>query len=330
MFGLFLVSLLALGCAQPFNIPMPTNSPVIFTQGNPVNMNGANIATRIQALPGGGFRLFDAEDAENIFYPTAPQMPPSRIIHMDAEDLADCYLSPRRLARTSHVRRSLKPVRYGAEDLSNFIPERPTFPGKKPSGPFYIPPRLVPLKGSDSEDLKNEIKWHVTVGNNDEVENGGVNWGEITKIAGQVNEIGHILGFDAEDADDSITVGTACAIIGAACALANTGCNIYSHVKGSDKAEELTNGGINWGEITKIAGQIHDIGKTLGFAAEDLEDKTHWSFSIGNKDEVENGKVNWAEVTKVAGQIYEIGKTLGFGAEDLDDWSISVGVKGTF
>ena len=33
----------------------------------------------------------------------------------------------------------------------------------------------------------------------DDLDNGGVNWGEIVKIAGQVNQIGQILGFDGED-----------------------------------------------------------------------------------------------------------------------------------
>ena len=275
MFSLFLGSLIAVVSAQ-----------IIYAPPNPVNLNGPDVATRVQLLPGGRIKIFDAEDAENIFYPTAPQMPPSRIIHMDAEDLADCYHSPRRLGRLSRVRRSLKPVRYAAEDLSNFIPNR------IPPYPIY-PHSLVPLPtmasakdGSDSEDLQNEIKWHVTVGNKDEVENGGVNWGEVTKIAGQIHDIGKTLGFDAEDAEN-IPIPAACAIIGAACALANTGMNIYDHVKGSDEAEELTNGGINWGEITKIAGQIHDIGTTLGFAAEDSEN-VKWKVTVGNKDEVEN------------------------------------------
>ena len=110
---------------------------------------------------------------------------------------------------------------------------------------------------------------------------------------------GDIRLFDAEDAEDGIKWGVT---IG--------------------NKDELENGGINWGEITKIAGQIHDIGKVLGFAAEDLEDKTHWSVTIGNADEVENGGVNWSEITKIAGQINEIGHILGYDTKEDDILSL--------
>ena len=190
-----------------------------------------------------------------------------------------------------------------ALDIPDFVFNRP-FGKVESTTPFPVnvgnlreATRAVRLTGGDirlfdAEDAEDGIKWGVTIGNKDELENGGINWGEITKIAGQINEIGHILGYDADDADNSVTVATACAIIGAACALANTGLKVYDTVKGSDAAE------------------------ALDFDAEDAENGVKWSVTVGNEDDVENGGINWGEITKIAGQVNEIGHILGFDAED--------------
>ena len=64
--------------------------------------------------------------------------------------------------------------------------------------------------GEDLDDFKipsNLPKIHIPYGkwfstDADTFQDGGINWSEITKIAGQVHQIGQILGFDAEDADN--------------------------------------------------------------------------------------------------------------------------------
>ena len=268
-----------------------------------------------------------------------------------------------------------RPVKYAAEDVSDFFMPgpviRPTFPP-----PFFA---------SDAENLQN----------------GGINLGEITRIAGQINEIGHILDFDADDLDDGdydamidaackvistickvadtgfkvhdtakksrgsaqsealgfaadeiddIPIPAACAIIGAACALANTGMNVYDHVKGSDcdgaKGDQQA-GGKNFdaedAEDFPIIPACAVIGAGCAIIDTGLNIYDHIkgddeseelsnmyippssvplpsNFPGGFKpiyldaEDLHNG-INWGEITKKAGQVNEIGHILGFDAE---------------
>ena len=83
---------------------------------------------------------------------------------------------------------------------------------------------------------------------------------KITDIAGKINQIGQVLGYDADDLDD-VAVATVCAIIGAICAVTGTGCNIYSHVKGEDAAEslEFDADDLRSGHITLNSEQVSQI-----------------------------------------------------------------------
>ena len=151
--------------------------------------------------------------------------------------------------------------------------------------------------GFDAEDPENKFHLgrlikHVAplVLADDEVENRKINWGEIVKIAGQVNQIGQVLGYDAEDLDDK-------------------------KIK------------FNPHKITEYAGKIHQIGQILGYDAEELNnflptDRPHkpW-ICYADPDDLENRKIkfNPHKITEYAGKIHQIGQILGYDAEDLVD-----------
>ena len=88
-------------------------------------------------------------------------------------------------------------------------------------------------------------------------------------------------------------------------------------------SDEVENGGINWGEITKIAGQVNQIGKILGFDAEDLN---NWSASVSGSYSSNNDLENKFRIKKIfngARKIAKIGAALGYSVEDLDDLGVS-------
>ena len=249
--------------------------------------------------------------ARTVLYPTTSQIAPGRTLHWDAEDVDDFKRIICRYPVRSHTVRHT--VASDAEDLEN--------------RGFYG-------FGFVAEDAENKfhigrILKHVAplVLAEDEVENKKINWGEITKIAGQVNQIGQILGFDAEDIDDKkINWGEITKIAGQV--------NQIGQILGFD-TEDFENGlgkklkklGRRIGrnirreipKVTEIAGKVAQVGEALGYDAEDAEDKVHWSVTVGNEDDVED-KINWGEITKIAGQVNQIGQILGFDAEDVDNF----------
>ena len=238
MLSLLLASLIAFASAQ-----------VIVVPNNPVNLNGPNVATRVQLLPGGGFRLFDADD------------------------LSDCRMITRTFPRGSSTH--LRPVMASDEDL---------------------------------EDRK-------------------INWREITKIAGQINQIGKVLGFDADEIED-IPIIPACAVIGAGCALIDTGLNIYDHIKGEDEAEvlgydaeDLTDKKINLDEIEKIARQIEQIIEILKSEDSDFENGFGKKLRKLCRRISRNIRRELPKITNIAGKVAQVGGALGFDEEDLDDYT---------
>ena len=149
---------------------------------------------------------------------------------------------------------------------------------------------------------------------------------KVTEIAGKVAQVGQVLGYDAEDIDDSLTVATVCAIIGAVCAVTNTGLTIYDHVKGDDVAELLEfaaddaeNKKINLDEIAKIAGQTQQIIQILKSDDEDFEN------GLGKKLKKLGKKISHGishalpKVTEIAGKVSQIGQVLGYETEELDN-----------
>ena len=162
-----------------------------------------------------------------------------------------------------------------------------------------------------------------------------LNLHEITKIAGQVSQIGKVLGYDAEDIDASVTVATVCAIIGAACAVANTGMNIYDHVKGDDEtealefdAEDLDDKKINLDEFSKVPRLTTNIIGILRFPDEDLENGLGKKLKKLGKRISKNIPRELPKVTEIAGKVSQIGEVLGYDAEDAEDkvhWSVTVG-----
>ena len=149
---------------------------------------------------------------------------------------------------------------------------------------------------------------------------------EITRIAGQVAQIGQILGYDADELDD-IAVTTACAIIGAACTLANTGLNIYDHVKSDDEteslefdAEDLDDKKINLDEIAKIAGQTQQIIQILKSYDDDFENGLGKKLRKLGRRISRNIRRELPKVTEIAGKVSQIGEALGYDAEDADNY----------
>ena len=98
------------------------------------------------------------------------------------------------------------------------------------------------------------------------------------------------------------------------------------------------------------------IVRSMGSDVDALENKPHWSVTIGNEDDLENvwrdkngelnsvpapllrpvflpvcsdvedldnKKINWREIVKIAGQVAQIGGALGFDAEDAEDKKIN-------
>ena len=219
-----------------------------------------------------------------------------------------------------------------------------------------IAPSFLP-KGFSAEDAEDKVHWSVTVGNEDELEDRKINWGnkardfkfympktvvfdvedlddkkirfnprEITKIAGQVSQIGHILGYDAEDLDD-VAFATVCAVIGAACAVAGTGCNIYSHVKGEDEtealefdAEDLDDKKINLDEIEKIARQTEQIIQILKSDDADFENGFGKKLRKLGRRISRNIRRELPKITNIAGKVAQVGGALGFDEDDLDDY----------
>ena len=312
--------------------------------------------------------------------------------------------------------------------------------------------RRMRLLGFDADDPENKLHIGRIISHiaplvlaDDEaaaLDDGQINWGEITKIAGQVNQIGKVLGFDANeekkspDSTESSSFDRLMAMYAhnaemqrkypwrkpkIICAPSRFPSSLEYSTSDVDELDD----GINWGEITKIAGQVSQIGQVLGFDTEDEKKQsarrpdltpeqeaqldaftqiirqlplnhalmreserkhqrqrhrhvlprprkvTHLNKTalndddlaneyggmgsamgaIGNAlgydadelsnfvstngprdpllrysaaDEVEDG-INWGEITKIAGQVNQIGQILGFDGEDLDDWSVSVG-----
>ena len=173
-----------------------------------------------------------SSQARTVFYPAKSQMPPGRVIHMDAEDLDDWSAS---------------------------------------------------FSGSYSSNADLENKFRIK---------------KIFNGARKIAKIGAALGYGAEDLDD-------------------WSASFSGSV--SSNADDVSNRGINWGEITKIAGQVNQIGKVFGFDAEDLDD---WSASFSGSYSSNNDLENKFRIKKIfngARKIAKIGAALGYDADDLSN-----------